>query len=163
MKIREATKKDVLGVYPLFLELIKSEENFFRKSINFFDKLGKRKKEFEKNSKTELLKDIENRNSILLVAEEDDKIIGYISGNFVDAKNPFYDSIMLGYLKHIIILKEYQKKGISKELSKRLDDWFKEKKCNFVYLEVFSVNPVVRKFRKLGYNEVTNKMWKKLK
>ena len=163
MKIRKATKKDLNNIYLIFLELAKSEEKNSRKAANFFKKLNRRKNNFEKSSKKELLKDINGKNSILFVAEENNKLLGYISGNFVSSKNPFYKQVILGYLIHIIVSKEYRGKGISKRLYKKLEEWFMKKKCKFIYLEVFSTNSAVKKFKKSKYKIVSHKMWKELK
>ncbi|MCH8945768.1 MAG: GNAT family N-acetyltransferase [Nanoarchaeota archaeon] len=163
MKIRKAIKKDLENIYPLFLGLVESEEKFSKKAVSFFAELNKRKKTFEKNSRIELLKDIENKNSLLFIVEENNNIIGYVSGNLVDSKNPFYESKVLGYFKHMFILKEHQGKGISKKLLDELEKWFIEKKCKFIYGEVFSTNYAVKVFKKFGYHPVTYKIWKKLK
>ena len=163
MKIRKAAKRDLDGIYPVFAELVNSEEKNSKKAVSLFKYLNVRKKQFEKNSKSELMRDVQKKNSVVFVAEDGGRVIGYISGNFTNSKNPFYNSVILGYFKHIAVLRKYHRKGVAKELYKNLEDWLKKKKCDFVYLEVFSANHAVKIFEKLGYKVATYKMWKKLK
>lgn len=162
MKIRKATKKDIENIYPLFLELVRSEEKMREKAMRFFKYLNRRKNNFESNSKKELLKDIRSKKFVFLVAEEGGEIVGYISGDVTDSKNPFYKPINLGYLKHIVVSKKYHGKGIGKRLNKEFEKMMK-KRCDFIYLEVFSSNFAVKRFNKFGYKIATHKMWKKLK
>ncbi len=163
IKIRKATKKDLDGIYQLFLELIKSEEVSAEKVARFLRDIRKKRKDFEESSKKELSKDICGKNSILFVAEDKNEIIGYISGDILKVKDPFFNPIILGYLNHIIILKNYRGKGVSEKLYLELEKIFKKRKCTVCSLEVFSTNPAVKTFEKFGYKITTHKMWKKLK
>ena len=94
IKIRKATKKDLDGIYQLFLELIKSEEVSAEKVARFLRDIKKKRKDFEESSKKELSKDICGKNSILFVAEDKNEIIGYISGDILKVKDPFFNPII---------------------------------------------------------------------
>ena len=49
IKIRKATKKDLDGIYQLFLELIKSEEVSAEKVARFLRDIRKKRKDFEES------------------------------------------------------------------------------------------------------------------
>ena len=161
MKIRKATKKDINDIYPLFIELINSEEKNAGKVAKFLKDIRKKRKDFGKNSRKELLKDIVGRNSFLFLAEDNGKVVGYISGKII--KDSFFNQITVGYFNHIFVLKNYRSKGILRKLYFLLEKEFMKRKCEVSLLEVFSTNPAIKAFEKLDYKISTHKMWKKLK
>ena len=163
MKIRKATKKDINGIHETFQYMLESEDKASSKSANFLMKLRKRKNNFELNSNKDLEKEIKKKNVLWLVAVIDNKIVGYACGCIKNNKNPFFYSYNIGFLEGICVKKEYNGKGIAKELNKSMEIWFKKRKCIISYLYVLSENPAVEIYKKWDYKITDYKMFKELK
>ena len=162
MKIRKAKKSDLEDIYTLCLELFKSEDASAGKVAMFLRDLRSRRKDFKSSSKKELLREIKEKNSLYLVAEEDNELKGYVRGCIINVKDPFFKPQKIGYLHAIVTKRKYRGKGISNKLYAELLRWFKKNKCSVVSLEVFATNPAVKLYEKLGYKISTYKMWKKI-
>jgi len=148
MEIRKATAKDVDEVYRLFLEMIKSEDAASRKSGISLMNLRKKDRNFEKNAKKELLREIRAKNSLYLVAEDKGKLAAYAYGFIPKVKDPFFTMPIVGYFSALLVTKKHRGKGLAKKLKLEMESWFEKKKCDFVYLEVFSTNPAVDLYKK---------------
>ncbi len=162
MIIRKAKKRDIENVYLLFLELFESEDRSARKTAKFLKDLRSRRKDFYLSVKKELLREIKEKNSLYLVAEEDGELKGYIRGCIINVKDPFFKPQKIGYLHAMVTKKKYRGKGVSNKLYTELLKWFRKNKCATVSLEVFATNPAVKLYEKWGYKISTHKMWKKL-
>ena len=110
MKIRRATKKDVSEIYS------------FGKKISELDFSSK----YPFHQRSELLECIDDKNSILLVAEE-----GEITG-FLLAKLIFRRAGGWCMLDNIAVKKEFRGKGVSDLLLKNLYSVLKKKKIHYV-------------------------------
>lgn len=75
----------------------------------------------------------------LLVAEENDKIVGYISAQKGGLKR-------IAHLAYIVvgILQNYRGKGIGTEFFKQLDNWAEEKKITRLELTVICENEIAK-------------------
>ena len=162
MIIRKAKKKDIDGIYAVFLELAKSEDSAAKKIAHYLYKMRKRKKEFENNVKNDLLKDIRKRNTLFLVAEINNEIIAYALASIFGAKDNFFDIPSIGYFNALTVKNKYRKKGIGSKLNKSVEDWFKKNNCRHIYLEVFESNTASKIYERWGYKDTVHKMWKKL-
>lgn len=162
MLIRKATPKDIEGIFKTFLEMVKSEDSASKKVAPFLMDLRKKGKDFKEDARKELLREVRERNSLYLVAEDKGKIIGYCYGTVKAEKGPFFKSTLIGHLNGLVVKKQYNGKGIGSKLHRELEKWFKEKKCKQIKLEVFTTNLAKRIYSKLGYHEVISKMNKKL-
>ena len=162
MIIRPAKKEDIEQIYNLFLELYKEEDNSAKKTAKFLKNLRKKRKDFEKSVKKELLKGIRERNSIYLVAEIDNKLVGYCYGQFTKTKDPFFKPSTIGYLHSIIVNRKFRGKGIAKKLHQEIIEWFKKKKCSTIYLEVFVNNSAISLYKGWNYKTATCKMWRNI-
>jgi GNAT superfamily N-acetyltransferase len=163
MIIRKAKSSDIDQIYQCFLEMEKTEDISAKKSAQFLFDARKRRKNFEQCAKKELLREIRERNSIYLVAVENDVVLGYSYGSISKNKNPFFDFPKLGYFNALLVRKKYQGKGIAKLLYLELENWFKEQKCKLIYLDVFFHNPAKNIYPKWGYKFSNEIMMKELK
>ncbi len=160
--IRKAKKEDLDQVYDVFLEMIKSEDLSSRKVDNFLIGLRRKRPDFKESAKQELVREFRERNSIYLVAETGNKIVGYIRGSIIENKDPFFKTIKIGYLNALAVSKKHTGRGIASELNKSLEKWFKENKCSQIHLEVFENNPAIKIYEKWGYKTFNRKMSKKI-
>jgi len=84
---------------------------------------------------------------LLLVAEADNKLVGYIS-----ADKGFVNRIAHSAYIVVGILKEYSNRGIGTELFKRLDAWAQEKKMTRLELTVVCENEAAKHlYEKSGF------------
>lgn len=84
---------------------------------------------------------------LLLVAESDNKLVGYIS-----AEKGFVNRIAHSAYIVVGILKEYSNRGIGTELFKRLDAWAQEKKITRLELTVVCENEAAKHlYEKSGF------------
>ena len=83
----------------------------------------------------------------LLVAEADDKIVGYISAQKGALRRIAHSAYIV-----VGVLKDYRRKGIGAEFFKRLDSWAEEKKITRLELTVICENEVAKHlYEKNGY------------
>jgi ribosomal protein S18 acetylase RimI-like enzyme len=160
--IRKATIKDIEQIYRVYLEMIKSENESVRKIGNYLLDIRNKRENFILASKKELLQEITEKNTIYLVAQIDEKIIGYIRGEFLEKKDPFFKPIKIGYLHALVVLKKWRGFGIASRLNSEVEKWFKKKGCSQVHLEVFEHNNAIKIYKSWGYKIFINKMSKKL-
>lgn len=83
----------------------------------------------------------------LLVAEEDNKIVGYISAQKGGLNRIAHSAYIV-----VGILQNYRGKGIGTEFFKQLDDWAEEKKITRLELTVICENEVAKHlYEKSGF------------
>lgn len=109
---------------------------------------GERK---EKASDTGILEvaieDALNDNSFLLIAEDDHKLVGYISAQRERLKRVTHTAYIV-----VGILKQYTNQGIGTEFFRRLDAWAQAQKVTRLELTVICENEVaVHLYKKAGF------------
>ena len=161
--IRKAKKKDVNQVYNILLEMIRSEDTSSKIVSNSLLDLRKRRSDFIKSAKQELIREFKEKKSIYLIAEIDNKILGYVRGSIIEDKDPFFKTVKIGHLNALVVLKQYSGKGIASKLNISIEKWFKENKCSQIHLEVFENNPAIQIYEKWNYKTFNRKMVKNLK
>jgi ribosomal protein S18 acetylase RimI-like enzyme len=124
--------------------------------------LRKRRINFSKSSKKELLKELRKRKSFFLVAESENKIIGYIRGTITEDKEPFFKTVKTGSINSLVVSKKYRGKGISSKLNKEMKKLLKENKCSYLSLGVIETTPAFNIYKKWGYKSFNRHMIKKL-
>lgn len=89
--------------------------------------------EIEKNcfsqpwSENSLKNELDNPNAYFIVAQADNKTVGYAG---------LYKILDEGYVTNIAVLDEYRRCGIAKQLLEKILSWGKEKTLSFITLEV---------------------------
>jgi len=163
MRIRKATSKDIEGVYRTFFDLINAEDAMARKIPGYPMYLRKRRPDFEKRAKKQLLKSIRQKKSLFIVAEVHNEVVAYAYAITERYKDSFFFSPLNGYLSAIVVRKKYRKQGIARALIKEVEKWFKKKKCIRATLDVFATNPTaIGVYQKLGYATYDLRMFKPL-
>lgn len=151
MIIRKAKKEDIESIHKLDEESTKYHKKFDRDFYTISEKWWKIKKDSQINA-------IKSPTNLILVAEIDDKVVGYIWG--------YVEIIMkhkIGKIQELIVTSKQRGKGIGKELIKRMLDFFKEKKCIISEIEVFVENlPTIKVYEKAGFKKKEYKMRLKL-
>jgi GNAT superfamily N-acetyltransferase len=102
IRIRRASSEDVEEVLPLVVDFATSfdiDERIFRES--FFRLL-------------------ESRSALVLVAEEEERLIGYCLGFSHDT---FYANGRVAWLEEIMVLASHRRRGVGEALMKTFEDW----------------------------------------
>lgn len=131
--IRKAKKEDFEDIFKLLKELWPNE------GFN---------KENTKSIFLEVFKDRE-----MLVAEEDKRLIGFISLSFI--KN-IQDQGLIGRLEEFIVTKEHRGKGIGKEMLDAITLIAKEKNCKTIdFPSTFKRKETHKFYEKQGFRKVS--------
>jgi GNAT superfamily N-acetyltransferase len=96
---------------------------------------------------------IESEKCLLLVAEDDGKVIGTgYAKILLEEKRNQYDFDEYGYLGFMYLLPEYRGQGINQRIVKELIQWVKAQGLKEIRLKVYSKNPkAIRAYEKAGF------------
>lgn len=156
MIIRKARKEDLEGLIPLFTEYNESLWKLLPKRESFFKYP---KNNFPEYIKKSLIYLLSSKKYNILVAEESGELIGTISGWVEKEKNSlFQDFCIIGNLGYFVVKKKFSGKGVGSKLKKELFLYFKNKKVNFIVLEVNSNNPAKDIYKNWGFKPYSEKM-----
>ncbi|MBN1517245.1 GNAT family N-acetyltransferase [Candidatus Sumerlaeota bacterium] len=100
-----------------------------------------------------------NRDSSLVVAEDDRKIVGYCLA--YRTKNlPMFLPEYYGYLSDLAIAPGYQRKGLGASLLKRTLEWMRQNGVRNMQLQVYERNAGGKKFWSAqGFDQYVRGMW----
>lgn len=73
--------------------------------------------------------------ALILVAKEDGKVIGFLSG-FVKYLFPWFNIKRVGHISFMFIDEEYRRKGVGKNLLAAAKEWFSDQGLKYVELYV---------------------------
>src|SRR3989344_6882966 len=130
IKIKKATSKDIIGIIEMIKQICNYHCNFdkYYKPFAEYNNLGK-----------EVSGSLKDKNTIVLLAKLDKKIIGYCVGGVENA--PSYASkTKIGYIYTVIISDEHRRKGLGKKMLDELMEWFEGKKIKNIELDVDARN-----------------------
>ncbi|OGM20442.1 hypothetical protein A2714_01275 [Candidatus Woesebacteria bacterium RIFCSPHIGHO2_01_FULL_38_9] len=113
-----------------------------------------------------LLKKINKNNGKIFFAEDDSKVIGFVSG-FVgtQSKENLLERVptKVGYIEDLFVEKEYRGKHVGTNLLEKMEKYLKDKGCDSLWLEVFVPNTSAHEYyKKLGFMDREVGMLKKL-
>jgi ribosomal protein S18 acetylase RimI-like enzyme len=150
MKIRKANKKDIEQI----VELNSKLGDYHVK----FDSYYKKGKDIEPYFRKYLKKIITKRNSRIIVAEENKKIIGFIFGSINNAR--FYAKPKrIGSLHTAFVLGEYRNLGAGKAMLDDFIGWLKKKKIKNIELSVDFRNKIGNKaWKRFGFKDFMKRM-----
>ena len=112
------------------------------------------------------LEEVNNNEGMCYLALDDNKVVGLIMGcifpyeeyDYLDYKCP-----RRGEITELIVNKKARSKGIGNLLMNKIEEYFKEKDCEYIFVEVFGYNDNAFKFySKDGYHTRMNTMIKKI-
>lgn len=103
----------------------------------------------------DLLKKVTERGGKIFVAEEGEKIVGFVAGVFdeqSDLDKLGHKVMKYGDILDLFVEEEFRGTGIGKELMNKMEDYFRSQKCDVVVIEVFGPNNKAHQFyEQLGY------------
>ncbi|MFA5368752.1 MAG: GNAT family N-acetyltransferase [Candidatus Paceibacterota bacterium] len=155
MKIQKAKIKNLDEIVDL-----SSESAVLHEKLTPYYKLDKNFKTILKKS---LKKNIYSSNGLILIAEEDNEIVGYLLA-FKNYRPEMFDIKKTGLIADIFIRENCRKKGVGKLLVKGSFDWFKKSKIKTVEINIESKNkPALNFWNTLDFKEVSIEKYKELK
>lgn len=100
-----------------------------------------------------------DRNMRVLVAEEDDQIVGFVLGVIVDLIPQMFDQETSGFLADIYVDTAYRRRGIGKALVRSLIDWFEARDVRYFEWYVSTYNAEAIAFwQAVGGRDVMRRM-----
>ena len=148
MEIRIATIKDIDQIALLFIEQFDIQAEF----DPYLIQSGSHDKQLIENT-------ITGANSQIFVADEDEKIVGFVS---VYEKKSLDFNFMVphkyAYIMELITTRDYQGKGIATKLMNEVKRWALDRELDHIELTVASNNSAVDFYIKTGYEEVLKTM-----
>ncbi len=158
MIIRKAEKKDIESIIQLLddlerahivLDLSETERAFVQRAqdVKGIIKFG--------------LEKALNKDHLLLVAESDGNIVGYLKAEIEKRSlTKLHDKKL--YIRHIIILKQYRNKGIGTQFIKEAEKFAAAKNIPFITLKTSTKNKEALDFYKnLGFQDIYIELVKK--
>ncbi len=106
----------------------------------------------------ELRGSIETKDNVFLVAEEDNKLIGFAYANAKDKDKPFKNRYAC--LVYLVVVPEYRKKGVATKLYLMCEQELRKKGINFIYSWANANSGEMVKFmNKQGFAEGHKYIW----
>lgn len=161
-EIRAAKPSDVDGIYEVCLEMIEAEDEASRRASERLLDTRRRRSDFERSAKEELVRELSEERSRFLIALLDDRIVGYARGTLLEDPDPFFETIRIGYFNALAVLGSHRGRGIASQLRRALESWFEEKGCSQIQLDVFDQNPAMALYEHWGYTRYNVRMVKEL-
>ena len=144
MKVRRAGLRDVKDLVKLAKIAAKEKKWWVAESEKIFRTLIKKDRDF------------------VWIAEEDDKIVGYLTGYITSYEDIIGKKWKMLWLDSIYILRGYRNRGLGKKLVKRFLGACKKKK-RFKNIFTFANNKSFLMFKKFGFKHKKYYMEKKLR
>ncbi|MDD2385237.1 MAG: GNAT family N-acetyltransferase [Bacteroidales bacterium] len=144
MKIRKAKQKDIeqLTKYGNILLKQHSKIDPYFTPIENADKIYRKFLESSLNSE----------NKLLLVAEKNEKLLGYAVAE-IQTRSPIFKISKNGYINDVFVLEEFRKLGIATKFLLELKKWFKAKDIIYIELSVLANNEIGKKtWEKFGFD-----------
>lgn len=148
MKIRKATLEDLKRIQELNLMLFTKEHEEFDGLLDLDWTFGERGESYFRESLTK-------KDHCAFVAEEDEKIIGYLTGGLATGED-FRKLPKMAELESIFVLEEYRLKGIGKKLYLELVKWAKENDVKRMKVQADPRNEKgISYYEKMGFKGAT--------
>jgi len=148
MNIRKAKLKDVSQIVDFAVDLLNHHEKF--------DPNYAPAKNVKKVYKKWITRCIHSNNRHLIVAEDNDNIIGYALAE-TSTKPPVFKLRKYGYISDMYVTNKYRGKGVAKALLKDLAYWFRNKRLDHIELTVHAKNELaLNAWKKYGFEEYTS-------
>jgi len=144
---REARESDADALADLVVRLKRLNEEF--------DALLKVREDVRERAKAYIANAIKDKNSLVLVAEHNNKVIGVLKA---DIRERFFnDPITEGYIIEFYIMPEYRKQGLGTELLELAIERLKQRGAQIIAAEFPSQNKIAVDFyTKQGFRPIVN-------
>ncbi len=105
----------------------------------------------------DMLKKVNERNGKVFVAEEGERVIGFVAG-VIDEQSELdklgHKTMKYGDILDLFVEEEFRGTGIGKELMVQMENYFRSQDCEAIMIGVFGPNVKAHKFyEQLGYTD----------
>ena len=140
--VRQAEASDLLKILAYTLKLHQHEDDGQLKNNSLF----------EANLKRWLTNELNNPLSLFLIAESNEKAIGFIGATTVINDNGFLDDPTKGLIQLLWVEERYRKQHVAQKLLAEVENCFKHSGVNYVEANYTSTNKLAESFwGKCGY------------
>jgi GNAT superfamily N-acetyltransferase len=102
---------------------------------------------------------IGDADTLVLVAEIDGHVVGYVLGAIVDLVPDMFEREMCGFIADIFVEPDHRRHGIGRMLIDAVLDWFRSEGIRYYEWYVAAQNPTARAFwREMGGRELMVRM-----
>jgi ribosomal protein S18 acetylase RimI-like enzyme len=161
VKIRVLQKNDKKELLKLAIEFFKKNQRGKIVSKKLLPLI--KYKNYDKHVKEDVKKymKLNPREAIIFVAEENEKLIGYIYGRILNRPKMIYNRV--GIIEDWFVEEKYRNLKIGELLWNKLISWFKMEKCKCLELDVYPTNrKAIDIYHKLGFIDKSLILIKKL-
>ncbi len=106
-------------------------------------------------SLTDLLSDVEKYRGKIWFAQDDETVIGYVIGAIWEQNEKNKLEIgphILGEVLELFVEEKYRGQGIGTKMLAMMEDYFKEKNCDSMWISVFAPNNTAHElYKKFGF------------
>jgi GNAT superfamily N-acetyltransferase len=102
-----------------------------------------------------LIQSMLDKNCLILVAEDDDTIAGFVKVEIRDHTNPIYAQSAYGYICDVVVDEAKRGHGIGTRLLEAAKAWAGKKGLKHLELDVFIGNPAKNLYDRLGFDQVS--------
>jgi len=148
MEIRPLEQRDLDSLAPLIDQFVSAN-----KALTF-------RPDYRNAFRDSASKVLNDKDAVIFVAENEEKIVGLISGRIID-NGPIILPEKIGYVGGVVVLSKYRRKGIAKGLWEKLTEWFSSNGIKESQLYIVPDNNEAKGFwQDCGFN-LTLERWKK--
>jgi diamine N-acetyltransferase len=117
-----------------------------------------------KRSRDFIQRILDDKNSKIIIAEHENKIIGFVYGTMMSSpESPIYVHRRYAKIHDLVVTHSYRGQGIGTALMGQAHSWAKEQGASQVELMVWEFNWHAREiYERLGYKTASRVMWKNL-
>ena len=103
---------------------------------------------------------INDQKTGFFLAELDGELMGLIQGTIWESPAiPIMSNEQYGMIENLVVMSEYRRKGVGKELFNKLNDWFVSNGIYDIRLNVFEFNQeAISFYKKLGFLNYSRRM-----
>lgn len=103
--------------------------------------------ECREESFNKTIKEVNENNGIIFLAEDNNEIIGFIAGIIIEAENTYeFRGPKTGRVTELIVTKNCRAKGTGKLLLNKMEEYFRNNGCKRALIEVFEYNEIGKNF-----------------
>ena len=154
VKIRLAKIKDAEQIAKLAMKMMREHEKF--------DKIFEIKKDARKTLEKWLKAVIGKRDKKVFIADDNNKIIGYIKAG-INKRPDIYKVEKMGFIYDIYVEEKYRRQGVAKLLMDNIFEWMKGKGIKYTSLYVANDNQIAASaWQKYGFKEFLREKYRKI-